>query len=56
MRCRYWCVILFVVAASCTRTHSSLSEIKTVNADLIQKRTDTTITPIELREDSVYRN
>ena len=56
MRCRYLCVILLVVVTSCTRTHSSLSEIKTVNADLIHKRTDTTITPIELREDSVYRN
>lgn len=56
MRCRYLCVILIVVAASCTRTHSSLSDIKTVNADLIQKRPDTTITPIKLREDSVFRN
>ena len=55
MRSRFMCVLLLVVATSCTRTNSTLEGIKTANTELIKKKVDTTITPIKFQADTLFR-
>ena len=55
MRSRLWCVLLVIIATSCTKTNSTLEGIKTANTEFIKKKVDTSITPIKLNEDTLFR-
>ncbi|HEU0063966.1 MAG TPA: hypothetical protein VFQ58_03005 [Flavisolibacter sp.] len=55
MRSRFLCVLLIIIATSCTRTNSTLEGIKTANTDFIKKKVDSTIIPIKLKQDTLFR-
>jgi hypothetical protein len=51
---RFILLAIAIYLTSCTKSEA-LDEMRPVNAQLIKKKTDTTITPLKLREDTVFR-